>query len=206
MADKKEYIERGALGIGKANRDLFDDPKYADGWNSAIEIIETAPAADVVSRGVLEQVKWERDMAMKQLEEHGIPFCGVADDVVKVVRCKDCKHSNFETSCSKYRCGYWLGMLRFSTDFCSYGIRKEYSVPFADEVFDAVEVVEVVHGHWIIKTDDYDNEYMMCSCCKDEFYPVDADTVDFTPNYCQTCGAKMDATDNNVGDKEEEET
>lgn len=48
MADKKEYIERGALGIGKANRDLFDDPKYADGWNSAIEIIETAPAADVV--------------------------------------------------------------------------------------------------------------------------------------------------------------
>lgn len=83
MADKKEYIERGALGIGKANRDLFADPKYADGWNSAIEIIETAPAADVVSRGVLEQVKWERDMAMQQLEEHGIPF-GAKADVVEV--------------------------------------------------------------------------------------------------------------------------
>lgn len=54
------------------------------------------------------------------------------------------------------------------------------------------DVVEVRHGEWIIKTDDYDNEYMMCSCCKDEFYPVDEDTVDFTPNYCQTCGAKMD--------------
>lgn len=55
---------------------------------------------------------------------------GIADectaaDVVEVVRCKDCKHSNFETSCSKYRCGYWLGMLRFSNDFCSYGERKE---------------------------------------------------------------------------------
>lgn len=56
----------------------------------------------------------------------------------------------------------------------------------------AADVAEVRHGVWIIKTDDYDNEYMMCSCCKDEFYPVDEDTVDTTPNYCQTCGAKMD--------------
>ena len=56
----------------------------------------------------------------------------------------------------------------------------------------AADVVEVRHGEWIIKTDDYDNEYMMCSCCKDEFYPVDADTVDSTTNYCPNCGAKMD--------------
>lgn len=56
----------------------------------------------------------------------------------------------------------------------------------------AADVVEVRHGEWVIKTDDYDNEYMMCSCCKDEFYPVDADTVDSTPNYCPNCGAKMD--------------
>lgn len=41
--------------------------------------------------GTVEQIKWERDTAMEQLKEHGIPFCGVADDVVKVVRCKDCK-------------------------------------------------------------------------------------------------------------------
>lgn len=38
-----------------------------------------------------EQIMWERDMAIKQLEEHGIPFGGKADNVVKVVRCKDCK-------------------------------------------------------------------------------------------------------------------
>lgn len=41
--------------------------------------------------GSVEQIKWERDVAMQQLKEHGIPFGGVADDVVKVVRCKDCK-------------------------------------------------------------------------------------------------------------------
>ena len=54
------------------------------------------------------------------------------------------------------------------------------------------DVVEVKHGKWIIKTDEYDCEYMMCSVCKEEFYPVDADTVDTTPNYCPNCGAKMD--------------
>lgn len=56
----------------------------------------------------------------------------------------------------------------------------------------AADVTEVRHGEWKIKTDDYDCEYMMCSCCKEEFYPVDEDTVDATPNYCPNCGAKMD--------------
>jgi hypothetical protein len=69
------------------------------------------------------------------------------------------------------------------------GIRKSIirtkSTPAAD-------VVEVRHGEWEIKTDDYDCEYMMCSCCKEEFYPVDEDTVDATPKYCPNCGAKMD--------------
>lgn len=46
-------------------------------------------------------------------------------------------------------------------------------------------------GKWKIKTDDFDCEYMMCSVCKEEFYPVDEDTVDTTPNYCPNCGAKM---------------
>ena len=41
------YIEREALGIGKANREVFENPAYADGWNAAIDIIEAAPAADV---------------------------------------------------------------------------------------------------------------------------------------------------------------
>lgn len=71
--------------------------------------------------------------------------------------------------------------------------RHEYVVPVAEiDWIPAADVVEVRHGHWIIKTDDYGNEYMMCSCCKDEFYPVDEDTVDSTPNYCPNCGAKMD--------------
>ena len=51
--------------------------------------------------------------------------------------------------------------------------------------------VEVKCGKWKIKTDEYDCEYMMCSVCKEEFYPANEDTVDTTPNYCMNCGAKM---------------
>jgi hypothetical protein len=60
------------------------------------------------------------------------------------------------------------------------------------EEADDADVEEVKHGEWEIKTDEYDCEYMMCSVCKEEFYPADADTVDITPNYCPNCGAKMD--------------
>ena len=42
-----EYIDRTALGIGYADPKLFDNPAYANGWNSAIKIINEAPAADV---------------------------------------------------------------------------------------------------------------------------------------------------------------
>lgn len=48
------YIDAAALGIGKANRDVFENKSYADGWNAAIDIIESAPTVDVkeVRRGV----------------------------------------------------------------------------------------------------------------------------------------------------------
>ena len=40
-------IDADALGIGKARRDAFLIPEYADGWNSAIEHIENAPTVDI---------------------------------------------------------------------------------------------------------------------------------------------------------------
>lgn len=42
-----EYIERKALGISRCNPEVFENKAYADGWNSAIEIIESTPASDV---------------------------------------------------------------------------------------------------------------------------------------------------------------
>lgn len=48
MANDKRLIDANALGIGKAKREAFDNPAYADGWNSAIAIIENAPTVDAV--------------------------------------------------------------------------------------------------------------------------------------------------------------
>ena len=61
--------------------------------NKAITILDEQPTVDAVPVKVIEQFKWERDTAIQQLEEHGIPFCGKAD-VVAVVRCKDCINWN----------------------------------------------------------------------------------------------------------------
>lgn len=35
-------IDADALGIGKAKREAFTVPEYADGWNAAIDIIDAA--------------------------------------------------------------------------------------------------------------------------------------------------------------------
>ena len=39
-------IDADALGIDKANREMFDNKSYADGWNSAIEILKQAPTIE----------------------------------------------------------------------------------------------------------------------------------------------------------------
>lgn len=79
-------------------------------------------AADLIDglNGTIEQIRWERDLAMKQLEEHGIPFGGKADDVIRVCRCKDCKHYD----------GKWCLLLDMVNSdmgdwFCGYGKRKD---------------------------------------------------------------------------------
>ena len=78
---------------------------------------------EAVSRGVYDQVRWERDIAIKQLEEHGISFGCTAPDVVKVVRCKDCK--NFTPKGMTYTWCDWWGVDPDEEDFCSHGERKD---------------------------------------------------------------------------------
>lgn len=38
------------------------------------EIIDNEPAVEVVSKGLFDQIKWERDIAIEQLNELGISF------------------------------------------------------------------------------------------------------------------------------------
>ena len=84
--DEKEYIERNAVieeieslsvtvtGLRAGNNLLG---RYAKHYKeSVIRLLTYAPAADVVPRAACEQMKWERDVAMQQLSDAGIPFCG----------------------------------------------------------------------------------------------------------------------------------
>lgn len=76
------------------------------------------------SSGALEQIKWERDVAMAQLEEHGIPFGGKCD-VAPVVRCKDCVYAS--ANCRGLLCTAPYGMTGTfvaETDYCSMGKRN----------------------------------------------------------------------------------
>ena len=47
--------------------------------NIVTPILVGTPTANVVSRGLFEQIKWERDIAISQLEELGIAFAEKVD-------------------------------------------------------------------------------------------------------------------------------
>lgn len=78
----------------------------------------------------LEQVIWERDLAMEQLKEHGIAFGGIEPDVVKVVRCKDCQHGHYLSGKKMYECHHpfnstYSTRLSYRGDhYCSYGEKR----------------------------------------------------------------------------------
>ena len=70
-------INADALGIGKAKREAFTVPEYADGWNNVIAIIDKAPT--IVALPTRSQFK---RMAV---------YLGYEP----VVHCKECKHLMF---------------------------------------------------------------------------------------------------------------
>ena len=101
-------IDADAIGIGKAKREAFTVPEYADGWNSAIEIIDKAPTIDIV-RPTRSQFK---RMAVQLGYE-------------PVVHCKDCKYwQDNNDGYPHEECRWGHGETPDANDFCSYGERK----------------------------------------------------------------------------------
>ena len=85
---------------------------------------------NAVPMAVHNQIRWERDQAMQQLKDHGIPFGGVAPDVVEVVRCRDCKHYKTQNKSASWNhntlyCMRSAAVKVKPDDFCSYGVRRE---------------------------------------------------------------------------------
>ena len=82
---EKEYIERKALGIGRCNPEVFENKAYADGWNSAIEIIESAPVSDV------EPVRHGHWIAMGDCGVTKCSCCGWSiEECIEDKYCREC--------------------------------------------------------------------------------------------------------------------
>jgi L-arabinose isomerase len=79
--DEKEYIEREAVLESLDEEFLKTNPSGEEqlGFLKCRRIIREHTAADVVPSAAYEQMKWERDVAMQQLNDAGIPFCGERD-------------------------------------------------------------------------------------------------------------------------------
>lgn len=103
-----------------------------DCYTSVKQIMDAVPVE------AYEQVKWERDQAIDQLNSIGKGFGEKMDDVVPVVRCKECIHYTDEigwcdvhscfidrdgTPCSPSESSNWK---MFDEDyFCKDGERKD---------------------------------------------------------------------------------
>lgn len=97
-----------------------------DFCDMAIETLQAEPTK-AVPPSLADVYKWERDVALSQLEEYGIGFGEKKrDDLVSVVRCKDCKHhEKFLFDDSKLLC--WvhdIDIVVSPTDYCSYAERE----------------------------------------------------------------------------------
>ena len=108
---------------------------------------ETTPSC-----GAIDQIKWERDVAISQLSEIGKGFAEKMDDVAKIVRCKDCVISKihmrpsahpmsvgFGRYCPKHR--EWVS----EEHFCSDGTKRE-----TESGFDCRKTVAVPFS-WLVK-------------------------------------------------------
>lgn len=125
---KKQTIVsyRDVENMSDEDRHMFEDMKQ-----SLYTFIDTRCTVDAVPVKNIEQLKWERDTAIEQLEEHGISF-GCKADVVAVVRCKDCRWYDKSTASGTYEPVAYRCVLhqRFTIDvqFCSDGERGKNAV------------------------------------------------------------------------------
>lgn len=109
---KKSDAEAALLDLRKGYRRV--DEKCAVG--GCILEIRDLPAEDVVLRGVLEQVMWERDIAIGQLESYGVSL-GEKADVTKVVHGKWLQDEPATVYCSE--CSYRVWAYN-NTPYCPH--------------------------------------------------------------------------------------
>ena len=74
-----------------------------------------------VPQGVVDQIKWERDMLIQQLSEVGKGLGAKMDDVAHIVRCRDCIHYHKGFNCDLLQKPF----LKDTNWFCADGEKRE---------------------------------------------------------------------------------
>ena len=114
---REEAIER--LNIHKSTNVFVDS--IAEAIDMAIEALQAEPNK-AVSPSLADVYKWERDIALSQLEEYGICFAEKKrDNLVWVVRCKDCDNFDYDFN----YCNFLDAGVDGEDFFCAYGERSE---------------------------------------------------------------------------------
>lgn len=127
--------------------------KEDEAIDMAIEALQEPNKA--VPPSLADVYKWERDIALSQLEEYGIGFAEKKrDDLVSVVRCKDCRHldvwnlKNIYAVCSKHSITFEPFEDDTRTHFCSWGEKRKSEKEYLDKTFP-----EHDGGEWFDITD-----------------------------------------------------
>lgn len=103
--------------------DKCDDKRA---FEQAILIAKDVPTIDTVPRKAFDGILWENDVMRKQLADIRKSFGEKMDDVVKVVRCKDCEFYRFYDGVfGKGWICFENNTARHEDDYCSRGERKE---------------------------------------------------------------------------------
>lgn len=91
---------------------------------AAMSAIDEACEIETVPLGVYHHKAWECAIMKEQLDRVGLSLGEKTDDVVKVVRCKDCQNSEcFDERLGRYQCSATLYEVS-AEGYCSRGVRK----------------------------------------------------------------------------------
>ena len=71
-----------------------------------------------------DMIKWERDVAVSQLNDIGVQLGEKVDDVVKVIRCKNCMYSEESLREGSVWCTRRIEEIVGEDHFCGYGERR----------------------------------------------------------------------------------
>lgn len=148
-------------------RRIETDTAYECGKH-ANKTLDQEPSSDMVSRGVFEQIMWERDVAIEQLKELGYELGQ------KVEPCEDAISRQATLGC-----------------LTATGLKKfDFILDARDKIKNLPPVTpQPKMGKWIKSRDSYGNNHFTCPFCEHDI-ATKGDT--WEDNYCSNCGAKLD--------------